>query len=538
MKKFFSIILTLVILTSLFNSVVFGRTYGGDSGWFFGDDGIITSCYIDKVLTEENGKYKVVVPYSVAGIKIVGLGDEWLGLEYEQMKNIEVYIPSTITSMTDMSLHNGPITYMSEHPIYCVEKGSYADKFISDINNKNSSMGDAYRIKYVDSVEKLEVEDQLIESDIEFRKERMALSNKEISVIDTDLKDAFKNKIAEHPKSKYFIIDIDNDNIPELYIVNIDEKGNLIDADYTHTVKIKDVVSEEPVAYERYGYKFYKSEDAEPKLASDLISYTKGKDRHNYTEGFYVSNCNGAERLIEKSIGSEGKSYDLDVVYKYYNSSLIYVNNYNENETHYQYINKKDFEKFLAGEQLEYGVWYDDRYYDNKDEAYEKRIIDYVNLIEKNPVKLYSTTDLTAINNWDFSNIKVSKSNTAPQNNDDSIIKNDIIVILNDKNLEFTQSPVIENGTTLVPMRAIFEAMEASVEWNNDTKTVTSAKDGITIKLTLDSNSAIVNDKEISLAVPAKLINGNTMVPLRFVSESLGTEIKWDGKSRTITINE
>lgn len=114
---------------------------------------------------------------------------------------------------------------------------------------------------------------------------------------------------------------------------------------------------------------------------------------------------------------------------------------------------------------------------------------------------------------------------------------NEISILLDSKKMNFTQSPVIENGTTLVPMRAIFETMGASVDWDNETKTVTSVKDNTTIKLTLDSTSAIVNDKEISLAVPAKLINGNTMVPLRFVSESLGAEVKWDGESKTVTIN-
>lgn len=114
----------------------------------------------------------------------------------------------------------------------------------------------------------------------------------------------------------------------------------------------------------------------------------------------------------------------------------------------------------------------------------------------------------------------------------------DISVILNGSKLLFKQSPVIENGTTLVPMRAIFEAMGATVDWDNENKTVTSVKDSITIKLTLDNIIALVNDKEISLAVPAKLINGNTMVPLRFISESLGAEVKWDGESKTVIINE
>ena len=85
-------------------------------------------------------------------------------------------------------------------------------------------------------------------------------------------------------------------------------------------------------------------------------------------------------------------------------------------------------------------------------------------------------------------------------------------------------------------MRAIFEAMGASVDWNGETQTVTSVKDSTTISLTLNNNTATVNGKDISLAVPAKLINGSTMVPLRFVSESLGAEVNWDGASKTVTI--
>ena len=111
-----------------------------------------------------------------------------------------------------------------------------------------------------------------------------------------------------------------------------------------------------------------------------------------------------------------------------------------------------------------------------------------------------------------------------------------ISILLNGKELAFEQSPVIENGTTLVPMRTIFEAMGASVEWDGTTQTVTSVKDDKTISLTLNKETAMVNGESISLAVPAKLINGNTMVPLRFVSESLGAEVNWDGGSKTITI--
>lgn len=53
---------------------------------------------------------------------------------------------------------------------------------------------------------------------------------------------------------------------------------------------------------------------------------------------------------------------------------------------------------------------------------------------------------------------------------------------------------LIESGTTLVPMRAIFEAMGATVDWNNETKIVTSVKEYTTISLTLNNSTALVNN--------------------------------------------
>ncbi len=111
-----------------------------------------------------------------------------------------------------------------------------------------------------------------------------------------------------------------------------------------------------------------------------------------------------------------------------------------------------------------------------------------------------------------------------------------IKVILNNNELSFNQPPYIENNTTMVPMRAIFEALGASVNWDSNSQTITSTKGNTTILLTINSGTAVVNGKSISLASPAKLVNGNTMVPLRFVSESLGADVNWDGENKTISI--
>jgi hypothetical protein len=102
--------------------------------------------------------------------------------------------------------------------------------------------------------------------------------------------------------------------------------------------------------------------------------------------------------------------------------------------------------------------------------------------------------------------------------------------------LELTTSPVIENGTTLVPMRAIFEELGLEVKWDDATKTVTGTTDGLEIKLTLGSNTAYVNGMAKTIPVPAKAINGSTMVPVRFIADALGNTIEWDEANQTVNV--
>jgi len=114
----------------------------------------------------------------------------------------------------------------------------------------------------------------------------------------------------------------------------------------------------------------------------------------------------------------------------------------------------------------------------------------------------------------------------------------DIKVIVNGVTLTFDQPPVIENGRTLVPLRAIFEALGATVDWNQSTQTVTAVKDDITISLTIGSSILTRNGQNITLDVPAQLVGGRTLVPARAVAESFGAEVGWDQPTRTVTITD
>lgn len=104
--------------------------------------------------------------------------------------------------------------------------------------------------------------------------------------------------------------------------------------------------------------------------------------------------------------------------------------------------------------------------------------------------------------------------------------------------ITFDAPPVIENGRTLVPFRAIAEALGARVNWEEKSKTVTMIKGNVTVKLVIGDTTALKNTEKITLEAPAKIINNRTMVPLRFVSEALGANVQWDPASRLIGISK
>lgn len=92
------------------------------------------------------------------------------------------------------------------------------------------------------------------------------------------------------------------------------------------------------------------------------------------------------------------------------------------------------------------------------------------------------------------------------------------------------QLPVIEEGRTLVPFRVLLEKLGAKVEWDEAAKTVTATKDNKTVVLTIGSNKAMVDGKEVQLDVAAKIESGRTLVPLRFISETFDYKVKFDNE--------
>lgn len=113
----------------------------------------------------------------------------------------------------------------------------------------------------------------------------------------------------------------------------------------------------------------------------------------------------------------------------------------------------------------------------------------------------------------------------------------EISVYLDGQKIEFDVPPQIVNGRTMVPMRKIFEELGATVDWDNMSRTAIGKKDNTVVKITINDKKMQINDNTIYLDVPAQLIDGKTMVPVRAISESFYCDVLWEQESKRVSIN-
>jgi len=111
-----------------------------------------------------------------------------------------------------------------------------------------------------------------------------------------------------------------------------------------------------------------------------------------------------------------------------------------------------------------------------------------------------------------------------------------IQVEVNGSPLSFSVPPTQVSGRTMVPLRGIFESLGAQVNWDAYSKTITATKGDTDVQLGIGNRRATVNGRAVYLDAPAMILRGSTMVPLRFVSEALGADVKWFEATQTVSI--
>ena len=113
-----------------------------------------------------------------------------------------------------------------------------------------------------------------------------------------------------------------------------------------------------------------------------------------------------------------------------------------------------------------------------------------------------------------------------------------IKVLFNGEKIEFDQEPIIENGRTLVPFRAICQAMGAEVSWNGETQQVSAELDGTKLVFTINELSMTVNGAEKILDQSPIIRNERTLLPARAFAEELGATVSWDDTTKTVIITK
>ena len=113
-----------------------------------------------------------------------------------------------------------------------------------------------------------------------------------------------------------------------------------------------------------------------------------------------------------------------------------------------------------------------------------------------------------------------------------------ISVTLNGVQIPFDVEPQIIDSRTMVPLRAIFEALGATVEWDSDTQTVSAFRDNTTVAATIGSKIIYINDEEIMMDTTPVVINDRTLVPARFVAEAFECDVDWDADTQTVIITQ
>ncbi len=118
-----------------------------------------------------------------------------------------------------------------------------------------------------------------------------------------------------------------------------------------------------------------------------------------------------------------------------------------------------------------------------------------------------------------------------------AIAADDITLVINNKKVNCDVPPVISNDRTLVPVRVLFEHLNADVSWDPVLRQVIVKSEDKIMIFNIDSKIMYLNGNSYTLDAAPVIINDRTLVPIRFVSENLGYDVDWDGDSRTVYVS-
>lgn len=117
-----------------------------------------------------------------------------------------------------------------------------------------------------------------------------------------------------------------------------------------------------------------------------------------------------------------------------------------------------------------------------------------------------------------------------------TLAEDEISVVYDGNEIVFDVSPEMINDRVMVPMRQIFETFGAKVKWDSSTQTVTAKKKSKTIEMTINSTDMKKNDEVFSYDTAPVIKDGRTLIPIRALSELLGLEVEWQENTQSVII--
>lgn len=116
------------------------------------------------------------------------------------------------------------------------------------------------------------------------------------------------------------------------------------------------------------------------------------------------------------------------------------------------------------------------------------------------------------------------------------VIGEPLMVVDGDTAIELDVPPTIMNERTMLPLRAIFEALGAVVNWDDETKTIFAMNNYVVIAMQIGQDVMYVNGEQVQLDAPSVIVEDRTLVPVRAIAEAFGNSVQYDEETKTVTI--
>jgi len=156
----------------------------------------------------------------------------------------------------------------------------------------------------------------------------------------------------------------------------------------------------------------------------------------------------------------------------------------------------------------------------------------------------FATLDLSDLPNGDYTLTVVATNEAGAEYREDFVLNkaaapaNKITVKINGEEVQFDQEPIIYRDRTMVPMRAIFEKLGATVEWNAESRTAVGTRGEVAVSATIGNSNIFRNGEVIAFDTPSFIAGGRTLVPVRAIAESFDCYVTWDGETKTVNITQ